>query len=268
MVKGYFEFEKEVPDIYISHWTKSDNFASHFHNRIEIVFCKSGKQLIVLDEETYTMTAGDVVLIFPNITHELIKQDVPNTELISVISKPDFFTTTYPELITHRPKSPYFPAAMVSRQTVEAFLKMPEIRLYSGALVGWTYIVLSELLNQVELVATRETGSSHLASNLVGYIGAHFKEPLTINHLANEFGYSPSYVTHVFYNQLKIPFRTYLTAVRSEYAAELIRSTSKSLSEIAYECGYTSTATFCRGFKRHFSFTPSEYNQLVKKDSE
>ena len=266
MVNSYFEYAKNEPDIYVSHLTKSYQFPSHFHNRIEIAFCKFGQQLITLGEETYTMTAGDVVLIFPNIKHELIKQPT-DVELISIIAKPSFFTEIYPELVTHQLKSPYFPASTISKQTAEAFLKMPEDRLNPGTLIGWTYIILSELLNKAELIIPVETGNPHLASKIISYIDEHFKEPLTIKYLADEFGYSPSYVTHIFYNQLKIPFRTYLTNVRSEHAAMLMRSTNKGLVEIADECGFGSISSFSRGFKRYFSLTPTEYNQLVKKDS-
>lgn len=264
----YSYFEKETPEIYLSHWTESDNFASHFHNKVEIAYCKSGQQVIVLDGVSHTLTAGDVVLIFPNVTHELIKQDVPNTELISVISKPDFFTAIYPELITKQPKCAYIPAERLSEQAAYAFSQMPSAHFDSGALVGWTFIVLSEIFKQIELISARSAENFHLAPNLISYIDEHFKLPLTIKYLANEFGYSTSYITHVFYDQLKTPFRTYLTAVRSEHAAFLIRSTSKNLTEIAYECGYNSTNTFCRCFKKHFSITPSEYKKLMKKDAD
>lgn len=264
----YSYFEKETPEIYISHWTESDNFASHFHNKIEIAYCKSGKQAIKVDGTTHLLSAGDLVIIFPNVTHEHIKQDVPNTEMISVISTPEFFTGFYPELITKRPKTAYIPAEQVSDTVRYAFDKLLDAAFTPGALVGWTYVILSELLPRLELISARAADGFHLAPSLISYIDENFKKPLTIRYLANEFGYSSSYVTHVFYDQLKIPFRTYLTAVRAEHAAKLIRSTNKTLTEIAYECGYSSTNTFCRCFKKHFSVTPSEYKKITKKDSE
>ena len=92
----------------------------------------------------------------------------------------------------------------------------------------------------------------------------NFQKPLTITFLSNEFGYSSSYIAHIFYDQLKIPFRTYLGEVRSKYAAKLIETTAKTLTEIAFECGYNSLNTFCRCFKKHFSQTPSEYKKTCR----
>ena len=106
-----------------------------------------------------------------------------------------------------------------------------------------------------------------LPSKIVGYIDKNFKEHLTINHIAKVFGYHPSYIAHLFCDQLKIPFRTYLCAVRCEYAASLIRTTGKSLTEIAYESGYNSLNTFCRGFKKHFCKTPSQYKKEYTKNT-
>lgn len=264
----YSYFEKETPEIYISHWTESDNFDSHFHNKIEIAYCVSGKQKISIDGVWYTLTAGDVALVFPNVAHELVKQDPPDTELISVISKADFFTAAYPELITKRPKCAFIEKEKLSEDVKLAFSRMLAAKFNPGALIGWTYVALSEIMNHLELVSIKTTDSFHLAPNLISYIDDNFKKPLTIKYLANEFGYSTSYITHVFYDQLKVPFRSYLAAVRSEHAATLIRSSGKNLTEIAYECGYSSTNTFCRCFKKHFSITPSEYKKLMKKDSE
>jgi YesN/AraC family two-component response regulator len=98
---------------------------------------------------------------------------------------------------------------------------------------------------------------------VVAYIDETFKEPLTIDYIAKVFGYHPSYIAHVFCDQLKISFRTYLGAVRAEYAAAEIRTTQKSLTEIAYESGCNSLNTFCRCFKKHFSMTPSQYKKSI-----
>ena len=151
---------------------------------------------------------------------------------------------------------------VVSKDTVDAFRKILNSES-DIALTGWTYIALSELLNVLSFESLNN--DPELAPKLIDYIDKNFKEPLSINHLANIFGYSNSYIAHIFCDQLKIPFRTYLGAVRSEYAASQIKTTKKSLTEIAYDSGYVSLNTFCRCFKKHFSTTPSQYKKTFRE---
>ncbi len=132
-------------------------------------------------------------------------------------------------------------------------------------LLGWLLVALSDIMEKQEFISIKGTDNLDLAPDLISFINENFQKPLTIRYLSKKFGYSTSYIAHIFCNQLKIPFRTYLGAVRSEYAASIINATNKSLTEIAYECGYNSLNTFCRCFKKHFSLTPSQYKKSLKK---
>lgn len=262
--------ERTQKEIYVSYYSYNYSFDAHFHNKIELVRCVDGTQTIKIDNTPYTLEKGDVAVVFPNVTHEYVAEEGTKTETIAVIGRAEFFTAAYPELITKRPKDPIIKGKDLSGKVAHAFSNILESSEDPGGLIGWTYIVLSEVMGKLELVSAKLADTFQLAPSLVSYIDENFKKPLTIKYLANEFGYSGSYITHVFYDQLKIPFRTYLAAVRSEHAAMLIRSTSKNLTEIAYECGYGSTNTFCRCFKKHFGISPSEFKkspQTSKKKS-
>ncbi|MBO5060479.1 MAG: helix-turn-helix transcriptional regulator [Clostridia bacterium] len=256
-------FENNIAKIYISHKKESYYFESHFHNKLEIAYCVSGFQNIKIGNTLYTLKKGDAVIIFPNVVHEYIKYDAEpqaETECIALISETDFFTGIIPDLITKRPKTPFINAELISADSALAFEKMTTAE-GETELLGWTLIALSSIVKSLHLIPVKESDGFSLAPNLISYINANFQKPLTIKYLGKEFGYSTSYIAHIFYDQLKIPFRTYLGAVRSEYAANLISTTNKSLTEIAYECGYNSLNTFCRCFKKHFSKTPSEYKK-------
>ena len=259
-------FEKDIRKLYTHYKNKSYDFESHFHNKTEIAYCFSGLQKVKVGDTVYTLKSGDAVIIFPNVVHEYIacEDSETKTESISLISETDYLTGFMPDLITKHPRSPFIEAKLIPENSVLAFEKMTNAK-DKTELLGWTFVALSGIFKNLELIPVKESGELNLAPNLISYINLNFEKPLTIKYLAKEFGYSTSYIAHIFYDQLKIPFRTYLGAVRSEYAANLISTTSKSLTEIAYECGYNSLNTFCRCFKKHFSKTPSEYKRENKK---
>lgn len=259
-------FENKLEKIFIAHYTCSYHFDSHFHNSIEIIYCFSGSQKIKIGKTIYTLYENDAAIIFPNIIHEYIKNEDSEieAETISLICDTDYFVNTIPELKTLQPEYPLIKSHLIKDNSKNAFLQML-ITKNPLELLGYTYIVLSNLIASVELKPLEAHSDMQLAPSLTQYINQNFQKPLTIKSLSKEFGYNPSYIAHIFCDQLKIPFRTYLGAVRSEYAATLISSTNKSMTQIAYESGYENLNTFCRCFKKHFSQTPTEYKKNTQK---
>ena len=254
-------FEKHPSLIYISHLKKTYNFKSHFHNNLEIVFCFSGAESIKIDDTFYTLKKGDAAIIFPNTVHEYLEcaeGKNTETEILAVIFDNKLISGIIPDISSKYTENPIVKSDFVSEDARLAFSKIPNAE-NDASLLGWTYIVLSELLKVVPV--SHLNRDFDLPPKIIEYINKSFKEPLTITHIAGVFGYSPSYIAHIFCDQLKIPFRTYLGAVRSEYAANLIRTSQMTLTEIAYDSGYQSLNTFCRCFKKHFGLTPSQYKK-------
>ncbi|MBO4665121.1 MAG: helix-turn-helix transcriptional regulator, partial [Bacteroidaceae bacterium] len=55
-------------------------------------------------------------------------------------------------------------------------------------------------------------------------------------------------------------FKEYITSLRLEYAAQLIKEHPEyTIEAIAMECGIASYVTFHRNFTRHFGIAPSSY---------
>jgi len=255
----YPYLEKKPQHIYTSHSKKTYDFPAHFHNYFEVAFCFSGMQNIKIGNTLYTLKKGDAAIIFPHTVHEYIKYPLPcheDTEIVALICSTKLLAESIPDIITKYPQNPFVDAGLISEKTALAFRNITTAD-NNTELLGWTFIALSGLFKVLELGSAE--GNIELPSKIVSYIEDNFKEDLTINHIAKVFGYHPSYVAHIFCDRLKIPFRTYLGALRSEYAASQIKTTEKSLTEIAFESGFNSLNTFCRSFKKHFSVTPSQY---------
>lgn len=256
----YPYFENMVKKLYVHHSKESYNFNSHFQNKIEICYCFSGMQKVRVEDEIYTLSSGDAVFILPNLVHEYIKCETPedmSTEVIAFICDTDIISQLIPDLVTKCLVSPFIPSELIGKDTDRAFRRMtssPD----SIELLGWGCIAISGIVKNLEFIHIKSKGGDKLAPALISYIDSNFAKDLTIRTIAKQFGYSESYIAHIFYDRLKISFRTYLGSVRSEHAKDLILKTDKTLTEIAYECGYNSVNTFCRCFKKRFGVTPSK----------
>jgi transcriptional regulator GlxA family with amidase domain len=58
----------------------------------------------------------------------------------------------------------------------------------------------------------------------------------------------------------------YLTEWRLELGAEALRSSSRSVLQIATEVGYESEAAFNRAFKRRFLRPPAQYRRTYREE--
>lgn len=89
-------------------------------------------------------------------------------------------------------------------------------------------------------------------------------EDLGLDELAADAGLSVFHFARMFKQSLGVPPRAYLTQVRMEKAAELLRSTELSVTEIANEVGYSSSQVLARIFLKHYRRTPTDYRRAVR----
>jgi AraC-like DNA-binding protein len=91
--------------------------------------------------------------------------------------------------------------------------------------------------------------------------------PWTIADLAKEVGTSRSVVAERFRRYLGRPPMAYLTQWRLQLGAQMLTSTSHSVSQVAAEVGYESEAAFNRAFKREFGLPPARFRSHSKSQS-
>ena len=93
------------------------------------------------------------------------------------------------------------------------------------------------------------------------YIENNFRQPITLGDAARIAGYSEDYFGRLFKQQYGCAFQEYLLGRRLQWAYGLLRSSRRSVTEIAYEAGFNSHAYFCRCFKKRYGITPLQARQ-------
>jgi len=96
---------------------------------------------------------------------------------------------------------------------------------------------------------------------MIAYIDEHFHEDLSLQSVADELNLNISYVSQLFRKAGNDTFLQYLTSKRIAYACGLLRDTSLSVQEVAYEAGYINYFHFARVFKKITGFSATEYRE-------
>ena len=91
---------------------------------------------------------------------------------------------------------------------------------------------------------------------------AEFSQPLTIDAVAARVLTSRRQLQRSFEEVGNTTFRAYLTAVRMEVAARLLRQHGATVREAAHAVGYRQPAQFAKAFRRHHGVAPSALRAL------
>lgn len=86
----------------------------------------------------------------------------------------------------------------------------------------------------------------------------------SINYLSKEIGISSVYLNKKITQITGKTTSEYVRYLRMRRAGDLLLKTQKSISEIAYEVGYSIPKYFSKHFKEEFGILPSEYRKHVK----
>ncbi len=90
-------------------------------------------------------------------------------------------------------------------------------------------------------------------------------EDITVQTVAEHAGFSIDYFNRLFLSHTGFTVMAYVGYRRLKKAVQLLRTTDKSVLDIALEVGYASHEGFIKAFKKEYGVTPSEYRQHHKE---
>ncbi len=111
----------------------------------------------------------------------------------------------------------------------------------------------------------RQAEQSTSMEQVLTYIAENVDKPLTLAELAQKAALSPFYFSRVFKKETGYTPHEYLIVARVNTAKFYLKTTTLSVKEIAFRCGFSSECNFCTTFKRVASVTPLVYRNGGKE---
>ncbi|HJA25132.1 MAG TPA: response regulator [Candidatus Fournierella merdigallinarum] len=107
-----------------------------------------------------------------------------------------------------------------------------------------------------------DKSSRAIIGSVAEYLQAHAAEHISLQSVAEEFGFNYTYLSYLFKKNMGRSPSEYLTACRIERAKELLRRNREySVKEVAALAGYDDPYYFSRIFKNNTGLSPSEYRR-------
>jgi len=229
---------------------------SHWHFDHEIAVCESGKALISLNQETYTLRKGQCIYLRGQSVHSILS--APDTTLYVSLFSDDLLrriTDNYCLV------NPVFTDELRVLETLErirtdGFKKEKFYDEISNALMQK---LIAEIFSGLEI--KEETVSTSAATE-------RYKKLLyDIDENAGEYSFSraveymnmsEAYFSRFFKRISGMTFSMYLNHIRVNKAIDLIQNKDMSMTEIAVNCGFETIRNYNRVFKQITGYSPRE----------
>ena len=103
-------------------------------------------------------------------------------------------------------------------------------------------------------------------NRVIDYINLNLKEELTLDRLADVANFSRFHFHRIFTSMVGETLNTYIKRIRVEKAAALlVGNPKKSITEIALDCGFTSSSALAKAFREAFNISASAWRQEYGK---
>lgn len=240
----------------------------HWHRSIEIFAVFEGKLSFVLNEEKFPIHAGEFIIVNSNEVHSIFSPNPNRTIVLQIplIAFEKYYTDEQFILFSHQ----------LSNQD-ERMMKLIDgiYQTYRKRDCGYELEVQSQFYMLMYLLVTiyRETEvdetlvHNHKCLNrlsmITSYIRENYKKELSLESVADIFGYSPTYLSKMFQKYAKINYKAYLQSVRVEYAYQDLINTDQKISEIASNHGFPNQKAFAKEFQKKYGMLPSEYRKKL-----
>ena len=94
------------------------------------------------------------------------------------------------------------------------------------------------------------------------YMQENVKEQISLKDLATLVSLNQVYISNIFKKEMGISISTYFTNLKMDYAKELLRNTTMTVSMIAEEVGYQDARYFSKQFIRTVGIKPMDYRKF------
>ncbi|PSU33893.1 GlxA family transcriptional regulator [Photobacterium lutimaris] len=101
-------------------------------------------------------------------------------------------------------------------------------------------------------------------SRTISLMRQNLSVPLSIEELSRKLGLSRRQLDRVFLKELAVRPREYWATMRMTHAHWRLQNSFYSLADIAHEVSFTDVSYFCKVFKKHFGYSPTQLKKIEK----
>lgn len=246
----------------------------HWHMDVEIILVLEGSIKVGINDDSKVLNKGDMAIFGSTDIHYLDSTNM-SSKVNMIIFRPDIVGNSFGWSESFEFSNPFIDETAISKIKPENYKKMVDVfhsitsemnnketayNLYiKGKLIELCALAIRYLPsnNSDKMRKNNRLPDIDRIKRAMKFIESNYAEDISLNYISQKVNFSTCYFSRMFKKFTGTNFGTYLSKIRIEHAELLIKTTSQSIAEIAFECGFNSVRTFNRTFKKLKGYTPS-----------
>lgn len=260
--------------------TRHGSIDLHAHEFVELVVLRRGQATHFSTDSEYTIRSGDVFVIHPGQAHGYRAQS--ELDLANILYRKEAFLSNldaFDALPGFRALFNPGDAARFgirlhlapgNRKEITSLVDAIDREMTAQApghrpLVGGLFTQLAVTLSRLFSEPNRPSEAALLELEpILDHLRRSFDHDLTLADLAGRAGMSVSTLLRRFRTATGTSPVEFLLRLRLERAREILSTTDRRITEIAFDCGFRDSNYFTRQFKRHTGKSPRAYRHSLR----
>ncbi|NLG52897.1 MAG: AraC family transcriptional regulator [Clostridiales bacterium] len=244
-----------------------------YHEGLELIFVAKGSINVDINNLKYqNLQPGDIIAINPDDLHRVYTED-RNSEHYCLIVGNNFlkdcgFQPDRIELehyIKSKQAQERFNALIHVYENKSEYFWI-EIKALATLLLVFLFKNHDDLkpffYNENAKVNAQTPDKINVFNKMLKYIQMNFMNPISLNTIASELGFSKYYICHTFKEITNHSIHTYINRLRCIEAKKLIQKNNCSAKEAMQAVGFNNASYFSKTYKRHIGVSPSDTYSL------
>ncbi len=253
----------------------------HVHPECELTYIVQGQGRRVVGDSVELYSAGDLVLIGPNVPHcwysDQLPEPAPLSHSIVVQFVPSFLGASFfdlPEMGALNQLLESASRGLCLTPPVQAAVagRMTQLLTAGGAA---RIVLLLDILDQIAglrshrylasagFTATRHPTDSARINRVFQYVFDHFQQNVSLSEAAAIANMNPPAFCYYFKKRTRRSFSEFVNEIRIGHACKLLMNSDKTVAEICYESGFNNIAYFNRRFQQSQQVSPTAYRKRL-----
>ncbi len=229
---------------------------SHFHKKLEILYVDEGDKKIITNNKMIVLHQGDLFIADSYVIHAYL--DSRNSKQTCIVFPnmylADFFSIYGNKLL----------AGNVIRDKEFTDGLVPIIRALQdekrNGLVtqGCVDLLLGKIVDKLGVGEKEYKYDVGIIGDIITYIDEHYAEEITLDTLADHFGYSKYYFSRLFNSCMGTSITDYISIIRADKVLSALKNSDVTISEAIFNSGFSSIPTFYRVLKKNYVYKKIE----------
>ena len=254
----------------------------HYHPELELVYVLESNGKRIVGNAVEPFEAGDMVFLGSNIPHIWLNDEMYyrgiaklKAKAIVIYFNKDIFGHLFYELnetkkigtlFSHATRGIHITGKTNSliAQKLKTILKRKDFDIIVGLFEILSILSDSKdmsFINNESYTPAEDNNKNDRLSSVFKYVKEHYMEDITLISISKIANLTPPSFCRLFKSRTKKHFVEYLCEVRISNACKYLMETDRSISEVAYICGYKTVSNFNKLFKKITGVTPQAYKK-------